>query len=384
MAQPRVFIGSSLESKALAESLQVLLEPETACQVWDQGIHDLSAGFLESLTDKARDFDFAVFVFGPDDLAQIRGVEEFMTRDNVVFETGLFMGALGRDRIFWLVPERVDGFHLPTNLLGVTAARYDIERFRQDGRPALGKAAALIKEAIRRVDAPGAFVRRLGVRVKDIEEFYKITGLSYAYHIRDEAKDRMLADMRNAKRSISMYARVYISELMKHTTRLVEALFHAAQAHDCEELLFSLASTSSEDEFLAAEVWRQEDPQRKWWTTLEEYREHLKKPELFFNSAHSQLGDRLAHLPLEKRRKVRFKRSYLRECLLPYSMVVIDACVLYVSFYSLSPERYGTFAPTMRLVCDSEGDQTWASSFLKEKEDIDLNYSSPGAPLPVL
>jgi predicted nucleotide-binding protein len=44
-------------------------------------------------------------------------------RDNVIFELGLFMGALTRTRTFVLAPSQVD-LKIPSDLLGVTFLRY--------------------------------------------------------------------------------------------------------------------------------------------------------------------------------------------------------------------------------------------------------------------
>jgi hypothetical protein len=70
--------------------------------------------------------DFAAFVFAQDDWtttdATTTGVAS--PRDNVVFEAGLFGGALGIRRTFIL---HANGSKLPTDLLGLTAVRYDPE-----------------------------------------------------------------------------------------------------------------------------------------------------------------------------------------------------------------------------------------------------------------
>ncbi|MFS1985958.1 TIR domain-containing protein [Vibrio breoganii] len=43
-------------------------------------------------------FDAAIFVLSPDDVVKIRGTEQTVTRDNVVFELGMFIGRLGADK----------------------------------------------------------------------------------------------------------------------------------------------------------------------------------------------------------------------------------------------------------------------------------------------
>ena len=53
----------------------------------------------------------------PDDKIEVRGRVQGATRDNVVFELGLFMGKLDRNRTFALV---ADGVDLPSDFHGVT------------------------------------------------------------------------------------------------------------------------------------------------------------------------------------------------------------------------------------------------------------------------
>ncbi len=83
----------------------------------------LSTGSFE-LT---HEVDFAAFVFAQDDWTT-KGASpdaapgEASPRDNVVFEAGLFGGALGIRRTFIL---HANGAKLPSDLLGLTAIRYD-------------------------------------------------------------------------------------------------------------------------------------------------------------------------------------------------------------------------------------------------------------------
>ena len=61
----------------------------------------------------------------PDDpLVEARGERKAAPRDNVIFELGLFMGALGRARSF-IVRERGVDLKIPTDLLGVTSIEYE-------------------------------------------------------------------------------------------------------------------------------------------------------------------------------------------------------------------------------------------------------------------
>jgi len=86
-----------------------------ACEVtiWSQGVFGLSEGTLESLAATLDDFDFAVLVLTPDDLSISRGSSLPAPHDNVLFELGLFMGALGRQRTYILY-DRTAELKLPS------------------------------------------------------------------------------------------------------------------------------------------------------------------------------------------------------------------------------------------------------------------------------
>jgi predicted nucleotide-binding protein len=121
--KPRVFIGSSVEGIKVAEAIQLGLDYTTESTIWSQGVFGLSRGSLETLVVAASKFDYAVLVLTPDDVTTKRTTTNNAPRDNVLFELGFFMGALGRDRVF-MVYERDITLELPTDLAGITAATF--------------------------------------------------------------------------------------------------------------------------------------------------------------------------------------------------------------------------------------------------------------------
>lgn len=122
-SRPEVFIGCSVEGLRVAKVIQLALEHSTHSVIWHQGVFGLSQGTLESLVAAVHGFQYAVLVLTPDDLVVKREETRAAARDNVLFELGLFMGALGRDRTF-IVCER--SVSLPTDLAGVTPAVYEV------------------------------------------------------------------------------------------------------------------------------------------------------------------------------------------------------------------------------------------------------------------
>ena len=153
-SRPRLFIGSSGEAKGLAEALQFNLDGDIEALVWNQGLIRLGETMVESLDRVSREVDFAALIVTPDDITETRGTRRPSARDNVLFEAGLFMGRLGRDRTFLVCP-RHHGVGLPSDLAGLTFAEYSNDT---NGHPraALNPACILIKEAIARSEGPRA------------------------------------------------------------------------------------------------------------------------------------------------------------------------------------------------------------------------------------
>lgn len=146
--KPSVFIASSVEGLPIADAINANLEHDAHCTIWRGGTFKLSSQTVDDLVKKSSAIDFAVFVFTPDDVATIRMHEEAISRDNVVFEMGLFIGAIGKERCYIVKPRGVQ-MHLPSDLLGMNPAHYAVDRPDGDVESALNYACKLIKDQIR-------------------------------------------------------------------------------------------------------------------------------------------------------------------------------------------------------------------------------------------
>jgi hypothetical protein len=136
--KPRVFIGSSTEALRIAYAIQESLEHDALCTVWTQGIFQLSGNSLDNLIAAVGNYDFAVFVLQADDVLKIRDETVRTARDNAVFELGMFIAALGKERVFFLVPKDSDGIHLPTDLIGLEPGHFVPPECERDLLAAIG------------------------------------------------------------------------------------------------------------------------------------------------------------------------------------------------------------------------------------------------------
>ncbi|RAZ66957.1 nucleotide-binding protein [Planococcus maitriensis] len=146
--KPSVFIGSSVEGLQIANSIQLNLQHNYYSTVWTQGIFEPSSTTLDDLIKALDQFDFAIFVFNPEDVLNMREELKETVRDNVIFEMGLFIGRIGKERTYFITPQGKN-FHLPTDLIGFNPAKYDAEHPNIEA--AVGAATTQIKTKMDRL-----------------------------------------------------------------------------------------------------------------------------------------------------------------------------------------------------------------------------------------
>ena len=154
--KPRIFLGSSGQQEkllqALTRGLQDIADVEPWTSVFNPGVST-----LDRLVELTHEVDFAAFIFAQDDWTSKGTTPDLNAgqatpRDNVVFEAGLFGGALGIRRTYIL---HARGAKLPTDLNGLTAIRYD-----PDTTPAIVRQ---INQTLRKaIDAEGRVSRLEG------------------------------------------------------------------------------------------------------------------------------------------------------------------------------------------------------------------------------
>lgn len=126
----RVFIISSAEALPIARLVRNAFEQDPfITTIWTDGVFRVANYTLTSLEAEIDESDFAVAIAHADDLTESRNKDWPSPRDNVVFELGLFMGRLGRQRAILMEP-REEKVKLPSDLSGITTIPYRFETGR--------------------------------------------------------------------------------------------------------------------------------------------------------------------------------------------------------------------------------------------------------------
>ncbi|MEM8509441.1 MAG: TIR domain-containing protein [Bacteroidota bacterium] len=124
---PKLFIASSKEAIRTARALKVLLESENLRpRVWSNAFETLGESYLERLEAISEEYDYGVFVFNDDDDLVSKEEKMQSTRDNVIFELGLFVGKHNRRKAFILWPENKN-VKLPSDFEGIILAEYNAQ-----------------------------------------------------------------------------------------------------------------------------------------------------------------------------------------------------------------------------------------------------------------
>jgi CRP/FNR family transcriptional regulator, cyclic AMP receptor protein len=146
-AKIRMFIISSAEALEIARTIQNAFEHDFTVIVWTDGVFRASWYPIESLERELDRSDFAVAVAQPDDITEMRGKSAATTRDNVIFELGMFIGRIGRQRSF-LVEPRGEEVKLPSDLSGITTLgyKYDKDNLASALAPACNRIRAIVRE----------------------------------------------------------------------------------------------------------------------------------------------------------------------------------------------------------------------------------------------
>ena len=121
---PIMFLACASESLGVAEAIKAELNSRNLIvKLWTDGVFKPSNHTIEDLETTLNNVDFALAVFSADDKVVSRDKNTVAPRDNTIFELGLFAGAIGRKRTFFIRDKDRD-IKIPPDLAGVTSLSY--------------------------------------------------------------------------------------------------------------------------------------------------------------------------------------------------------------------------------------------------------------------
>lgn len=191
--KPTIFVGSTTEKARIIVALTLELQNiATIHPWWSSTAFKPLSGTLEGLVLATKKYDFAIFILTPDDFVKSRGAETFTSRDNVLFEFGLFLGALGPKRVFaFAQDEHNKPLKVPSDFLGVT-----IPRFTATDDDDIVSSMVVLRgsiEPIIRAEGPRSFELVVGWEIdRDERRFIATLGPKKMLGHADKIKDREL------------------------------------------------------------------------------------------------------------------------------------------------------------------------------------------------
>jgi hypothetical protein len=147
-ATTRIFIASSTPNKPVARAFADCLENRGfQATIWDEWVFEQNESTFDGLLRVSREYHYAAVIWGPSDLTTTNGEPISSPRDNVIFEAGLFLGALGRHRVF-IAEDRTASIKIPSDYNGITCVTYDGSRIERDPQSAVRSACNEITNRI--------------------------------------------------------------------------------------------------------------------------------------------------------------------------------------------------------------------------------------------
>lgn len=193
------------------------------------------------------------------------------------------------------------------------------------------------------------------------------SGVTHVWRHRADATAMMLSDIETARSVVRMVSRVYLSELVKRTGELADALATAARGLEAGSppLRVSTCASDPDDAALMEAQHALEDPDHLRWRSASEYAEvHVRRvSRAFVERAVSRAQEMVGGDG-----SIEVEHAVFRGAVCPFSMLTVDDRVLYVGVYTAgtTDPAYGSFGPCLRfeggsgrLLRGFQDDLTW-------------------------
>ena len=150
MAKPKIFIASSAKNLAIANAFKKQLSAYADVSTWKEKFSLYNnESYLETLIQLKDEFEYAIFVWAADDELMNNEESIYAPRDNVVFESGLFMGAMGTSKIFIVYDDTIP-IKKPSDFLGINLIRFKGKELKKNKLSAVKDACSLIQYEIKK------------------------------------------------------------------------------------------------------------------------------------------------------------------------------------------------------------------------------------------
>jgi Predicted nucleotide-binding protein containing TIR-like domain len=151
----KLFVGASSEAADIVRGFSSTFPRDYyIVHSWDQSpAFKNLVGTFDALLKAARYYDFGLFILTPDDSVTSRSVKHKAPRDNVLFELGLFIGALGPARVS-AIRQRLPSsreIKLPSDLCGIQIDYFD----NSDRDTLISSVGSLVAPIKDKVDSAG-------------------------------------------------------------------------------------------------------------------------------------------------------------------------------------------------------------------------------------
>lgn len=198
--KPKIFVGSSSEKIEIAEAVELNLSDFADITSWK---YAFKAGnsFIEDLISAKDNHDYAVFIITPDDIVFSRDAEYEAPRDNIIFELGLFIGSLGRERVYAICDENIKS-KIMSDYSGVSFLTYNGRR--PDGRlpEALNPACIKIKNRIKEIESTPKITTNIITSTNDF------IGLDKIYHFYHQAEYDIINDLNTTNGPVRLFFQI--------------------------------------------------------------------------------------------------------------------------------------------------------------------------------
>lgn len=145
----KIFIGSSNEADKYLQQAYEVLGDEFEVITWKHpSVFTNNQSTLDSLIKQSYLVDFALFLVTRDDVTKSRGEELPSPRDNVIFEFGMYLQSLGKDRCFMLVEK---GTKVLSDMKGISFPQFDPQQPSNDFKSTLLSLKQNLSEAKRHI-----------------------------------------------------------------------------------------------------------------------------------------------------------------------------------------------------------------------------------------